>query len=49
MAECCNRYPSVEVEYQILNKPEEIIAGEQIGLKISVERDIEEDEYQELV
>jgi len=32
VANACNRYPSISIEYKILNAPEEIISEELVNL-----------------
>ena len=49
VANACNRYPSVEVEFEIMNSPEEILSEESIAIKVMLEREDEDEDYSELV
>merc|ERR1712100_134295 len=42
VAEACNRYSDLEVEFQLVN--EDIKAGDNVSVRVIIERDIDEDE-----
>ena len=42
VAEACNRFPDLEVEFQILT--EDIVAGEPVSVRVILQREIDEDE-----
>lgn len=43
VARVCNRYPSIELNYEVANKGE-IVAGDDVALQVQLEREFEEDE-----
>ncbi len=47
VANACNRYPSIEVEFEVMNSAEEILSDESVAIKVILER--EDEDYSELV
>ena len=47
VANACNRFPSITLDYKVINDKSDILSGEPILLNISLER--EDEDYTELV